>query len=109
MQEDRNEFPHFLGKQIDFILPSRFPTEKAHGIVTVEMARAASELGYQVQIIAPNLSSESVKNPEDLRISLLNSSAIKKVVALRDSSQGKPSQFYLKLQVFVFFISLLTN
>jgi glycosyltransferase involved in cell wall biosynthesis len=109
MKADRNEFPHFLGQQIDFILPSRFPTEKAHGIVTVEMARAASELGYRVQIIAPNLSGGSVKNPEGLRVNLLNSSAIKKVVSLRDSSKGKQSHFYFKLQVFIFFISLIKN
>lgn len=98
-----------LEKNINFILPSRFPTEKAHGIVTVEMARAAVNLGYRVEIIAPDLSGKSLKNPEDLNVALLHSSAIKKIVALRDVSQGRRSQFYLKLQVFLFFISLIKN
>ena len=96
-----------LEKNINFILPSRFPTEKAHGVVTVEMARAAMGLGFKVAIIAPNLSYNNSKNPLDLKISLLDSRALKKVVALRDSSHGLLSQFLLKLQVFLFFISLL--
>ena len=98
-----------LGKNINFILPSRFPTEKAHGVVTVEMARAAMGLGFKVAIIAPNLSDKNSKNPQDLKISLLDSGALKKVVLLRDLSHGILSQIFLKLQVFLFFISLLKN
>ena len=98
-----------LEKNINFILPSRFPTEKAHGVVTVEMARAAMGLGFKVAIIAPNLSDKNSKNLQDLKISLLDSRALKKVVVLRDSSHGILSQIFLKLQVFLFFISLLKN
>lgn len=98
-----------LEKNINFILPSRFPTEKAHGVVTVETARAAMGLGFKVVIIAPNLSGKNVKNPTDLKICLLNSRALKKVVTLRDSSHGILSQIFLKLQVFLFFVSLLKN
>ena len=98
-----------LEKQINFILPTRFPTEKAHGVVTVEMARAAVGLGFEVTIIAPNLSGKNLNYPKGLKIHLLNSRALKKVVALRDSSHGILSQIFLKLQVFLFFISLLKN
>ena len=98
-----------LEKNINFILPSRFPTEKAHGVVTVEMARAAMGLGFKVEIIAPNLSDKNSKNPQDLKISLLDSRALKKVVVLRDSSHGILLQIFLKLQVVLFFISLLKN
>ena len=98
-----------LEKNINFILPSRFPTEKAHGVVTVEMARAAMGLGFKVAIIAPNLSDKNSKNPQDLKISLLDSRSLKKIVALRDSSPGILSQIFLKLQVFLFFVSLLKN
>ena len=98
-----------LEKNINFILPSRFPTEKAHGVVTVEMAKAASGLGFKVAIIAPNLIDEDLKNHKDLKIFLLNSRVLKKVVALRDLSHGILSQIFLKLQVYLFFISLLKN
>ena len=98
-----------LEKKINFILPTRFPTEKAHGVVTVEMARAAVGLGFEVTIIAPNLSGKGLKNPKGLKIQLLNSRALKIVVALRDSSHGILSQIFLKLQVALFFISLLKN
>jgi glycosyltransferase involved in cell wall biosynthesis len=98
-----------LEKNIYFILPSRFPTEKAHGVVTVEMAKAALGLGFQVAIIAPKLSNRNFKNPQGLKIFLLDSRILKKIVALRDSSHGVWSKIFLKLQVFLFFISLLKN
>ena len=109
MNEDQTGVSLNAAQQINFLLPSRFPTEKAHGIVTVEMARAALKLGYKVEIIAPNLSNKSMKSPKDLKIDLLDSSALKKIVSLRDSSHGTWSQFYLKLQVFLFFLSLRAN
>ena len=98
-----------LEKNINFILPSRFPTEKAHGVVTVEMAKAALDLGFEVAIIAPNLLNKNLKNPQGLKIFLLDSRILKKIVALRDSSHGVWSIIFLKLQVFLFFISLLKN
>ena len=109
MNEDQTGVSLNAAQQINFLLPSRFPTEKAHGIVTVEMARAALKLGYKVEIIAPNLSNKSMKSPKDLKIDLLDSSALKTIVSLRDSSHGTWSQFYLKLQVFLFFLSLRAN
>jgi glycosyltransferase involved in cell wall biosynthesis len=109
MKNEQFEVSTDLEKRINFILPSRFPTEKAHGVVTVEMARASKGLGFKVEIIAPNLSDKNSRKPQDLKISLLDSRVVKKIVALRDSSHGIWSKIFLKLQVFFFFISLLKN
>jgi|688.fasta_scaffold356532_2 glycosyltransferase involved in cell wall biosynthesis len=109
MKNEQFEVSTDLEKNINFILPSRFPTEKAHGVVTVEMAKAALDLGFEVAIIAPNLLNKNLENPQGLKIFLLDSRILKKIVALRDSSRGVWSIIFLKLQVFLFFISLLKN
>jgi len=41
--------------EIVFILPTRFPTEKAYGVTTEYTARAIQKIGYPVKIITPEI------------------------------------------------------
>jgi len=41
--------------KIVYVTNTRFPTEKAHGLATVKLCEALSNLGHEVEIIAPSL------------------------------------------------------
>ena len=48
--------------EIIFILPARFPTEKAYGVTTEYSARALEKIGYLVKILTPEIGNSRESN-----------------------------------------------
>lgn len=87
-------------QKVYFVLPSRFPTQKAFGVTTEYSAQAVTKLGYQVYIIAPEMG--DLKNTSNQVFILAR--YIAKILLSRRLKRFNKIRFYTFIVYFAFLI-----